>query len=154
MSKINEDVEDKILNLKKSFFSALKDYKQNYINYYSNNEVDEYKNIYYSSKEQLQEINSKLKDFKVISKLNIEQIKQQIVSNHDNNQKEIQSLTENKKAYDVNVHNLKNTTDTYRASNVLVNDYDDLYNRQFYKNFQILFGICILSFLTYKMKNV
>ena len=147
MSKINEDVEDKILNLKKSFFSALKDYKQNYINYYSNNEVDEYKNIYYSSKEQLQEINSKLNDL-------TEQIKQQIVSNHDNNQKEIQSLTENKKAYDVNVHNLKNTTDTYRASNVLVNDYDDLYNRQFYKNFQILFGICILSFLTYKMKNV
>ena len=125
----------------------MKDYKQNYINYYSNNEVDEYKNIYYSSKEQLQEINSKLNDL-------TEQIKQQIVSNHDNNQKEIQSLTENKKAYDVNVHNLKNTTDTYRASNVLVNDYDDLYNRQFYKNFQILFGICILSFLTYKMKNV
>ncbi len=65
MSKINENennVKNNILNLKKTFFSALDDFKQNYVNYNLYRNVDEYKNIYYANKEQLQELNSKLYD--------------------------------------------------------------------------------------------
>ena len=71
MSKINaneNNVKTDILNLKKSFFSALDDFKQNYVNYNLYRNVDEYKNVYYTNKEQLQELNSKLYDL-------IEQIK-------------------------------------------------------------------------------
>ena len=56
--------------------------------------------------------------------------------------------------YDITVDKLNNIGDENRASNILVNDYQDMYERQFYKNFQIICGIFVMSFLTYKIKNI
>jgi hypothetical protein len=150
MSKINENennVKNNILNLKKTFFSALDDFKQNYVNYNLYRNVDEYKNIYYANKEQLQELNSKLYDL-------IEQIKGKISYNHSNNQREIESVAESKKTLNVSMNDLKNISDKHRASGVLIDDYDEIYNKHFYENFQIIIGIGILMAITYKMRNI
>ena len=147
---INEnenDVKDKIKNLKKSFLLALKDFKQNYVNYNLNKDVDEYKNIFFTSKSQLQELNSHLYDLS-------EQIKNKILSNHHKNQNEIKSISESNELYNLTIDELNSAKDKSRASNTLTNDYDDMYDRQFYKNFQLILGVIVLSFITYKMKNI
>jgi hypothetical protein len=147
---INEnenDAKDKIKNLKKSFLLALKDFKQNYVNYNLNNDVDEYKNIFFTSKSQLQELNSHLYDLS-------DQIKHKILSNHYKNQNEIKSVSESKELFNLTMDELYNAKDKSRASNTLNDDYQDIYDKQFYKNFQLIIGIIILSFITYKMKNI
>jgi hypothetical protein len=141
------DMREKIINLKKSFLLALKDFKQNYINYNLNNDIDEYKNIFYTSKYQLQEINSNLYDL-------TEQIKKKILLNHSNNQNELKSLSESKELYNISIDELENVKDKSRASNILNDDYEEMYNKQFYKNFQLVLGIVLLSLITYKMKNI
>lgn len=150
MSAINQNehnVKRTILNLKKTFFSALQDFKQNYINYNLYRNVDEYKNIYYTNKEQLQELNSNLYDL-------IEQIKGKIATNNANNKREIESVSESKQTFDVSIDYLKNISDGYRASGVLIDDYDEIYNQHFYENFQIIIGIVLLLAITYKMRNI
>lgn len=147
---INEnenDVKEKIINLKKSFLLALKDFKKNYVNYNSNDNVDEYKNIFFTSKHQLQEMNSQLYDL-------TEQMKKKILFNDTKNQNELKSLSESKKAYNITIDELQNTRDKSRASNLLNDDYKEMYDKQFYENFQLILGIILLSFITYKMKNI
>jgi|688.fasta_scaffold25744_5 hypothetical protein len=147
INKNENDVKDKIQNLKKSFLLALKDFKQNYVNYNLNNNIDEYKNIFFTSKYQLQELNTNLYDL-------TDQIKNKILLNHSNNQNEIKSLFESKELYNITTDKLQNTTDKSRASNILNDNYQDIYDKQFYKNFQLILGVCVLSFITYKMKNI
>lgn len=147
---INEnenDIKEKILNLKKSFLMALKDFKKNYVNYKLNEDIDEYKNLFLTSKSQLQEINTNLYDL-------TEQIKNKIISNYEKNKDERQSLMESKELYDITLDNLENVRDKSRASKLLNNDYREIYNKQFYQNFELIFGMVILSFITYKMKNI
>ena len=141
------DMKEKIIDLKKSFLLALKDFKQNYINYNLNNDIDEYKNIFYTSKYQLQEINSNLYDL-------TEQMKKKILLNHSNNQNELKSLSESKELYNISIDELENVKDKSRASNILNDDYEEMYNKQFYENFQLVLGIGLLSLITYKMKNI
>jgi hypothetical protein len=136
-----------ILDLKKTFLIALKNFEKNYINYILNNNNDEYKNIFFTSKSQLQELNTNL--FNLTNK-----IKDKILSNHKKNQDEIKLLKESKEMYNVTINQLQNIGDESRASNILIDDYKDMYDKQFYKNFQIIIGIFVLSFITYKMKNI
>lgn len=150
MSKINNDENDakqNIMDLKKTFLIALEKFKENYVNYNLNNNNDEYKNIFLTSKSQLQELNSNL--FNLTN-----QIKNKILLNHTNNENEIKSIKESEKMYDVTIDQLNNVGDEYRASNILIYDYQDIYDKQFYKNFQIIIGITVLSFIIYKMKNI
>jgi hypothetical protein len=147
---INEnenDVKEKIINLKKSFLFALIDFKKNYVNYNLNDDVDEYKNIFFTSKHQLQEINSYLYDL-------TEQMKKKILSNNTTNQNELKSLSESKKVYNITIDELQHASDKSRASNLLNDDYKEMYDKEFYKNFQLILGIILLSFMTYKMKNI
>jgi hypothetical protein len=150
MSKIADDennAKTKILNLKKTFLMALKNFKKNYVNYNLNSDNDEYKNIFLTSKSQLQEFNTNLFDL-------TNQMKNKILSNHSKNQNEIKSLKESEKMYDITIGQLNNVGDKNRASNILIDDYQDMYDKQFYQNFQIIIGIFALSFITYKMKNI
>lgn len=141
------DVKEKIINLKKTFLLALKDFKNNYVNYNLNNDVDEYKNIFFTSKSQLQELNSNLYDL-------TEQIKNKILLNHERTQNETNSLFESEELLNLTMDEFQSAKDKSRASDTLNVDYQDIYDMQFYKNFQIIFGIIILSFFTYKMKNI
>lgn len=150
MSKINDDENNEkknILNLKKTFLIALKNFEQNYINYNLNNDNDEYKNIFFTSKSQLQELNTNL--FNLTN-----QIKNKILLNHTKNQDEIRSLKESKEIYNITINQLQNVGDESRASSILIDDYQDMYDKQFYQNFQIIIGVFVLSFITYKMKNI
>lgn len=141
------DGKNKILSLQQTFLIALDNFKDNYINYQLNIDNDEYKNIFLKSQSQLQEIMSNLSDLS-------EETHNKILSNHSNNQHEIEYIKESKETYDVIIDKLNNIGDKNRASNKLVDDYQDMYERQFYKNFQIILGVFVISFLTYKMKNI
>ena len=150
MSKINYDeneIKKNIMDLKTTFLMALKKFKENYVNYNLNNDNDEYENIFLTSKFQLQELNSNL--FNLTN-----QMKNQILLNHSNNENEIKSIKESEKIYDVTIDQLNNVGDENRASNILIYDYKDMYDKQFYKNFQIIIGITALSFIIYKMKII
>lgn len=138
-----DDGKNKILSLQQTFLIALDNFEDNYINYQLNIDNDEYKNIFLKSKSQLQEIMSNLSDLS-------EEMYNSTSSNHSNNQYEI----EIEEPYDVTIDKLNNIGDKNRASNKLVDDYQDMYERQFYKNFQIILGVFVISFLTYKMKNI
>lgn len=141
------DMKEKIMDLNKSFLMALKDFKQNYINYNLNPEVDEYQNIFFTSKSQLQELNSHLYDL-------TEQMKNKIVFNNLKNENEIKSLSDSKEIYNITIDELQNVRDKSRASNILNDDYQDVYDKELYKQFQLIFGIIVLSYVTYKMKNI
>lgn len=143
----NDDEKKNIMSLKKTFLIALNNFKDNYVNYNLNSDNDEYKNIFLKSKHQLQEINSVLFDLS-------NQMKYKILSNHSKNQHEIESIKQSEETYNVTINKLINVGDKNRASNKLVDDYQDMYERQFYKNFQIICGVFVISFLTYKMKNI
>lgn len=152
MSIINKNENEnnkkkKILNLKTTFLMASNNFKENYINYNLNSDNDEYKNIFFTSKSQLQELNKNLFDL-------TNQMKNKILSNHLKNQNEMKSLKESEEKYDVTIDQLNNVGDKNRASNILIDDYKDMYDKQFYQNFQIIIGIFILSFITYKMKKI
>jgi hypothetical protein len=150
MSNINDDKNNdktKIIDLKKTFLSALENLKKNYVNYNLNNDNDEYKNIFLTSKSQLQEINTNLYNL-------TNQMQNKILSNHSKNQNEISSLNKSEQTYEVTIDELNNIGDKNRASNILIDDYKDIYDKIFYQNFQIIIGIFALSFITYKMKNI
>ena len=149
MSSIDniDNEKNNIMSLKKTFFVALNNFKDNYVNYKLNSDNDEYKNIFLKSKTQLQEINSSLFDLS-------DKMKYKILSNHLKNQNEIESIKQSEEMYTMTLDKLNNVSDKNRASNTLVDDYQDIYERQFYKNFQIVCGILVLSLLTYKMKNI
>jgi hypothetical protein len=148
MSTINNfNKKNDILSLKKTFSFALNNFKDNYINYKLNSDNDEFKNIFLKSKNQVQEIDSDLVHLS-------EEIINQILTNDINNENEIKSIEESEEIYDITVNKLNNIGDKNRASNKLINDYEDIYERQFYKNFQIICGVFVMAFLTYKMKNI
>lgn len=152
MSKINQngseyDSSEKINNLKKSFNFALKDFKKNYVSYNLNPSIETYKNNLYTSKNQLQEINSKIYDL-------TENIKKGIIDYYEKNQNNIKSLSESKELYELSTDELINLNDKNKASKILNEDYNDIYDKQFYYNLEIFIGILIIIGLTYKLKTI
>jgi len=152
MSKINQngseyDSSEKINNLKKSFNFALKDFKKNYVSYNLNPSIETYKNNLYTSKNQLQEINSKLYDL-------TENIKKGIIDYYEKNQNNIKSLSESKELYELSNDELINLNDKNKASKILNEDYNDIHDKQFYYNLEIFIGILIIIGLTFKLKTI
>jgi len=152
MSNINQngseyDSSEKINNLKKSFNFALKNFKKNYVNYNLNPKIDTYENNLYTSKSQLQEINSKLYDL-------TNNIKKGIIDYYERNRDNIKSLSESKELYELSKNELVNLNDKNKASKILNEDYQDIHDKQFYYNLEIFIGILIIIGLTYKLKTI
>ena len=134
---------EKINNIKSQFFSALDDYKKYYVYYNKNPEVNEFQNYYSNSKSQLQNMSRDL--FLTTNNIDkqIEILDKQMssIGIKLNDEK-----TLNKKLNEL-VSNLENTQN---GSEILIDDTKSQYNTQYWKNWEMILGIIILSIILYK----
>jgi len=135
-----QQLEDKINSINSQFFSALDDFKKYYVYYNKNPEVNEFQNFYASSKGQLQSMSRDMfltsNDIdKRIEKLDIE----------------IRSLglqLEDEKKVNVELTKLlKNIQNTRAGSKILIDDSKEIYNVQYYYNWELVTGIIITGCL-------
>jgi hypothetical protein len=135
--------EEKIDTIKTQFFSALDDFKKYYVYYNKNPEVDEFQNYYLNSKSQLQNMSRDL--FLATNSIdkNIEQLDTQMASVSV-------KLEDEKKLNGELMKILSNLENTQTGSEILIDNSKDIYNAQYYYNWEIFFGILIVSGLLVK----
>jgi len=131
-----KQIDEKINAIKSQFFSALDDFKKYYVYYNKNPEVNEFQNFYVNSKGQLQNLSRDIflttNDIdKRIEKLDIE----------------IRALglqVEDEKKLNVELMKLfKDINNTHVGSELLIDDSKELYNVQYYYNWELVIGIFI-----------
>ena len=138
--------DEKINNIKTSFFSALDDFKKYYVFYNKNPEVNEYQNFYFNSKGQLQQLNSDM--FLVTN--NIQQKIQELDSTMKTTSTKLESEKELNEELLKLINNIQTTQD---GSEIMIDDAKEEYNIQYYKNWQLFIGIIVLTRLTFKYFN-
>ena len=122
-NKFNE----KIINVKSSFLSALDDFTKYYVYYNKNPEVNEFQNFFANSKGQLQGLNSEI--FSLTNNI------QKKIRDLNNEMKGISHKLKDEK--DVNgellklINRIKTTQD---GSEIMIDDAKDEYNIQYYIN--------------------
>lgn len=135
---------EKINTIKSQFFSALDDFKKYYVYYNKNPEVNEFQNYYVNSKSQLQGMSRDL--FLTTNNIykNIENLDKQIV---DVSVKLDHEKKLNKKMMKL-IDYLENTQN---GSEIMIDDSKEIYNNQYWKNWEIFAGIVIVSLLLSKL---
>ena len=135
---------EKIKNIKSQFFSALDDFKKYYVYYNKNPEVNEFQNYYENSKSQLQTMSREL--FLITNNIdkNIEIL--------DKNMSTIGVKLEDEKKLNGELKKISyNLENTQNGSVILIDDSKGNYNMQYYNNWEMLFGIIIVSVLLVKL---
>lgn len=136
--------DEKIKNIKNSFFSALDDFQKYYVFYNKNPEVDEYQNFFANSKGQLQGLNSEmfLVTNNIQTKIKDLDAEMRITSNKLKSEKELNGelLTL--------INKIRTTQD---GSAIMIDDAKDEYNIQYYKNWELFIGILIFMGISIKM---
>ena len=138
--------EEKIDTIKTQFFSALDDFKKYYVYYNKNPEVDEFQNYYLNSKSQLQNMSRDL--FLATNSIDkhIEQLDTQMSGVSV-------KLEDEKKLNGELMKILSNLENTQTGSEILIDNSKDSYNAQYYYNWEIFFGILIVSVLLVKLNK-
>ena len=136
--------DEKIDTIKTQFFSALDDFKKYYVYYNKNPEVDEFQTYYLNSKSQLQSMSRDL--FLVTNSIdkNIENLDTQMASVSI-------KLKDEKKLNGELMKILANLDNTQTGSEILIDNSKDNYNMQYYNNWEIFFGILVVSGLLVKL---
>lgn len=138
------DFAEKINTLKMQFFSALDDFKKYYVFFNKNPEVDEYQNYYANSKGQLQTMSREVfLTTNGIDKM-IENLNSQMstIADEIRREKELNIILTQK---------LKHLQNTENGSEILVDDSKTEYNIQYYKNWEMYFGVVMVVTLIYKV---
>jgi hypothetical protein len=129
--------DEKINNIKGSFFSALDDFKKYYVYYNKNPEVNEFQNYFSNSKDQLQGLSSDL--FLITNNI------QQNIQDLDTEIKiTSMKLDAEKKLNEELLILMKKLETTQDGSKIMIDDAKEEYNIQYYKNLELLVGILIL----------
>jgi hypothetical protein len=139
--------DEKINNIKTSFFSILDDFKKYYVFYNKNPEVNEYENFYSNSKGQLQQLNSDI--FLVTN--DIQQKIQELNSTMKTTSTKLES---EKKLNEELLKLISNIQTTQDGSEIMIDDAKEQYNIQYYKNWELVIGIIVLTRLTFKYFDV
>ena len=137
---------EKIDGIKQQFFAALDDFKQYYVYYNKNPEVDEYNHFYSNSVNNLQLYN---KDLFLISNeigKDIEKLNEDIISLTD-------KLDDEKATNTSFSELLSNIENTQNGSLILINDSKTLYNIRYVKNTELFIGIILISVALNKLFN-
>lgn len=144
----NFHYQEKINEIKSQFFSALDDFKNFYVYYNKNPEVDEFQNNFENSKTQLQNLSNNLFRITCLIHENINKLELDMVY--------IVNKLELEKENNVKLTNsLNNLEITQNGSEILIDDSKEKYNVQYYKNVQMYFGIFfILTFLAIISGNI
>ena len=127
---------EKLSQLIDTFFSILDDFMKYYVFYNKNPDYEEYSNLYYEKKNQIQQINTEL--FKL--KNSIENETQKINNNVFiiNEELEKQKI-KNKKLKEM----LKNIKKVNNGSDELIDDYKEIYKLNYIYNIAMFLGIVI-----------
>ena len=131
---------EKINSIRSQFFSALDDFKKYYVYFNKNPEVNEFQNYYSNSRAQLQTMRQDLYLTTASINQTIKKLYEDIsiISEKLENEKEL-----NKELMEL-VANLDNT---HSGSKILIDDSKRLYNKQYYKNIELVFGMIIIIML-------
>jgi len=138
MNPETEQYDEKINNMKKSFFSALDDFKKYYVYYNKNPEVNEFQNYFSNSKGQLQGLSSDM--FLITNSI------QKKIQDLDNEMKTTSIKLESEKKLNEELTKLiKKLETTQDGSKIMIDDAKEEYNIQYYKNWELFVGIGILT---------
>jgi hypothetical protein len=135
----SEMIEERIEAIKSTFASVLDDYKKYYVFYHAHPEVNEYQNYYLQSKNQL---NNLVKELFEISK----SIHIKIGELSDETSDTYNSLKEERMNYDNLSKKVSNLTGTKNGSEMLIDDFKEKYNEQFYNNIELFLGCLLVGF--------
>ena len=140
----SKQFDEKINTIKTQFFSALDDFKKYYVYYNKNPEVDEFQNYYLNSKSQLQNMSRDL----FLTTNNIDKN----IENLDTEMEGISIKLEDEKSLNIELmKTLANLEKTQNGSELLIDNSKDLYNTQYYYNWEMFIGILIVSGLLVKL---
>ena len=128
--------DEKIMNIKSSFFSALDDFKKYYVYYNKNPEVDEFQSYFANSKGQLQNLNSEifLVTNNIQKKIRDIDTEMQVISHKLNDEKDLN---------DELLKLINKIQTTQDGSAIMIDDAKEEYNIQYYKNWELFIGIVI-----------
>ena len=136
--------DEKIKNIKNSFFSALEDFQKYYVFYNKNPEVDEYQNFFANSKGQLQGLNSDM--FLVTNNI------QKKITDLDAEMRVISNKLKAEKELNGELLTLINKIQTTQdGSAIMIDDAKNEYNILYYKNWELFIGILIFTGISIKM---
>ena len=140
----SKQFDEKINTIKTQFFSALDDFKKYYVYYNKNPEVDEFQNYYLNSKSQLQNMSRDL----FLTTNNIDKN----IESLDTEMEGISIKLEDEKSLNIELmKTLANLEKTQNGSELLIDNSKDLYNTQYYYNWEMFIGILIVSGLLVKL---
>ena len=136
--------DEKIMNIKSSFFSALDDFKKYYVFFHKNPEVDEFQNFFSNSKNQLQKLNAEI--FLVTNHI------QKNIKDLDMEMRTVTKKLEDEKELNGELMKLINRIKTTQdGSAIMIDDAKEEYNIQYYKNWEIFMGIVIFMGISIKL---
>ena len=136
--------DEKIKNIKNSFFSALADFQKYYDFYNKNPEVDDYQNFFINSKGQLQGLNSDM--FLVTN--NIQKKIKDLDAEMQVTSKKLQAEKDLNEELLTLINRIQTTQD---GSAIMIDDAKDEYNTQYYKNWELFIGILIILGISIKI---
>jgi len=133
-----KQIHNKINGIKSSFLSVLDNYKKYYVFANLNPNVEEYRQAYFESKNQLANLSKELLEiiFSTYEKINNLNIDTKEIYNDLSKFKEQHNLLNTK------IINLENTK---QGSNIIIDDFKEKYNDQFYYNLEIFLGILLVG---------
>jgi hypothetical protein len=146
LTGLSKQFDEKINDIKTSFFSALDDFKKYYVYYYKNPEVDEFQSYYSNSKGQLQSMSKEIF-------ITTNSIDKHIESLDKEMQTISIKLEDEKKLNKEMMAILTNLQNTKNGSEILIDDSKKEYNIQYYKNVEILIGILLICGLLGKLAS-
>ena len=132
-----QQFDEKINSIKDQFFSALDDFKKYYVYFNKNPEVNEFQNYYATSKGQLQAMSKDL-----LSTTN--NIDEYIKVLNDKMMEISKELEKEKLKNDKLMKHQNALQNTENGSEILIDDAKIEYNMQYYRNWEMFFGILIV----------
>jgi hypothetical protein len=141
------DYETRIQTLKEQFPSVLSDYKQSYVNVNKYPDLNEYQQIYASSKTNLNTVLSGIFSVKTDITSQLEVLKDKLTD------------LEKKITYEKSFNTKLNTkyrqlTGDNNGSDIMLDDSKNLYQKQYVANITLFIGIFLLTGVVYKMFKV
>ena len=125
----------------------LEEYTKYFIFFHKNPEIAEYQQIYVQYKSQIQNTNKELTALG-------ENIEKTILQINTNISSESSTLTDKKQHFKKIIAGFDYYQGALSGADQMIDDFKTLYNNQYYKNVQIIYGIGIIGFIiTFVMKK-
>ena len=138
---------EKIATLTTQYNFLIADFIKYYVFYNKNPSVNEYRNLYNNNTQQIQSLFDNLVGLKTNIETDVIQMntKVELITKEINNNSQI---------YDNLFMEKKQSSNTKQGSVYLIDEYKELYNEQYYLNFELWIGIAALVyFIIYLFKS-